>query len=361
MGYIYKQKGSRNFWIKYYRNGQPYRESSGSEKESDAKRLLQIREGDIARGRPVAPKAGQVMVDELIEDLKNEYKVNGRTSIKDLERRCRKHVLPFFGGRRASSITTADANTFIVARQDAGASRAEINRELSVLKRASSLAAKATPPKVMTMPYIPTLKENDTRTGFFEREQFEQIHKHLPDYVQPVITFAYITGWRTLSEILPLEWRHVDFQAGTVRLDPQMAKNKEGREFPFTAELRKVLEEQRARAATLRREEGIVCPWVFPRRGKRFASYRKSWATACKKAGLPGRIPHDFRRTAVRNLVRAGVSEKVAMQMTGHKTRSVFERYNIVSPQDLVEAARRLDGAAGIVSGIVAARSATQP
>ena len=87
----------------------------------------------------------------------------------------------------------------------------------------------------------------------------------------------------------------------------------------------------------------MLISWVFHRGGKKVGDFRKSWETACKKAGVPGHIPHDFRRTAVRNLVRAGVPGRVAMQMTGHKTRSFFERYNIVSEGDLETAAKRLD------------------
>ncbi len=343
MGHIYKR--GKVYWVKYYRSGKSFRESSGSAKESDAKRLLRIREGDIARGIPVAPRVGRVKFDELADDVINDYKINKKRSLRHLEIRLNKHLIPFFGGRRAAAITTADIRKFVARRQEAGASNGEINRELTVLRRAFNLGIQSE--KLMHKPYISLLKENNVRTGFFEPEQFSSLHKHLPDYLKPFAHFSYITGWRR-GEISGLELRQVDFEAGRVALDPGTTKNDEGRIFPFTRELRELLENQKERTLKLQREEGKVIPWVFyrhTRTGKIWPirDFRKAWKTACKKAGVPGRIPHDFRRTAVRNLVRAGIPERVAMQMTGHKTRSVFERYNIVSEGDLDAAARRLD------------------
>jgi integrase len=185
------------------------------------------------------------------------------------------------------------------------------------------------------------------RTGFFEREQIDEILAHLPKATRPVVEFAYITGWRIPSEVLPLQWRHVDFEARVVRLDPHTTKNDEGRTFPFTDALEELLKAQKAEHDALKSID-VLCPWIFHRtgpkvKGKRIKAFIKAFKAACAKAGLPGRIPHDLRRTAVRNLVRAGIPERVAMQMTGHKTRSVFERYNIVSECDLVEAARKLN------------------
>jgi integrase len=110
-----------------------------------------------------------------------------------------------------------------------------------------------------------------------------------------------------------------------------------------TTELRTILEAQRAYTDRVQRTEGALVPFVFHRNGKPITAFTKAWKHACVAAGCPGRIPHDFRRTAVRNLVRSGVPERVAMQMTGHKTRSVFERYNIVCEADLFEAARRYE------------------
>jgi integrase len=287
----------------------------------------------------------------MAEDLITDYSINKRRSIEELKRRCRLHLSPFFAGRFASAITTAEVRRFIALRQQAGAANAEINRELAALKRAFSLAVQAG--KLMHKPHIPMLQENNVRTGFFEREQFESVRHHLPENLRPMVTFAYITGWRLPSEILPLQWRQVDFQAGTVRLDAGATKNDEGRVFPFTQELRGVLESQKAKTDALQRQRGILCPWVFHRAGRPIRRFRGAWAAACKEAGLPGRIPHDFRRTAVRNLVRAGVSERVAMMMTGHKTRSVFERYNIVNEGDLRDAAARLDRAADTISDTI--------
>jgi integrase len=216
-----------------------------------------------------------------------------------------------------------------------------INRELTAIVRAFSLGIANG--KIATMPKIQMLKENNARKGFFELKQFQSVRKHLSEDIQPVTTFSYITGWRMRSEVWPLQWPNVDFKAGIVRLDVGTTKNDKGRIFPFTAELRKLLKAQRAKTDRLQKAKGIIIPWVFHRDGKQIKEFRRSWKTACKQAGLPGKIPHDFRRTAVRNLVRSGVPESIAMQMTGHKTRCVFDRYDIVDESDLFDAARKLE------------------
>ena len=146
-----------------------------------------------------------------------------------------------------------------------------------------------------------------------------------------------------------LEWRQVDFGAGEVRLDPGKTKNGEGRTFPMTRDLRELMDRHRAITETLQRRLKVVCPRVFHRAGQPIKSFRVAFRTACTEAGCSGRVLHDFRRTAVRDLVRAGIPERVAMQMTGHKTRSVFERYNILSAGDLSEAAKRLDAVTGTI------------
>ena len=344
-----KYKRGHIWWVKYYRNGQPMRESTKSCKESDANQLLKLREGDIAKGLPVTPKIGRLTVDELLEAVTNDYEVNKRKSFRDAKGRIKNHLLPYFGGRKAVSITTSEINKYIAHRQQGqdGASNATVNREVELLKRGYSLALQGG--TLLTKPHCPMLKENNVRTGFFEREQFESVRKHLPEHYRNAVTFCYITGWRSLSEVLPLQWRQVDFKAGIIRLEPGTTKSGKGRTIFFQqiAELRSVLEEQKAGSEILQKEKGVIVPWVFHRKGKRIIDFRKAWATACNKAGLPGRYKHDFRRTAVRNLVRAGISENTAMEMTGHKTRAVFDRYDIVSESDLKQAATKLNESMG--------------
>jgi integrase len=336
------------WWIRYYVGGRPQCVSSNSEKKEDAKRLLKTREGDAVKGVPITASLGRVTFADAAADLIKDYQTNRRRSLRVVELRIKKHLTPFFSQRRLTSITTADVRAFTAKRQAAGASNATINRDLMLLKRMCVLAMQAG--KLTVRPYIPLLKERNIRQGFFEPEQLTSLRHHLPVHMQGIVAVAYVTGWRTPSEILPLEWRHVDLKAGEIRLDAGATKNGEGRVFPLTTELRRVLEEQHAVAEILTRENGTIPRYVFcyttgQKTGKPIteSGFNKAWRKARMRAGCPGRIPHDCRRTAVRNLVRAGVPERVAMQLTGHKTRSVFERYNIVSSGDLRDAARRLD------------------
>ena len=335
-------------------------------------------------GKPVTPKINKVKFDEAAEDLITEYKVNGRRSLAVLQRRIDKHLRPFFTGRRMADITTSDVHAYIAKRQATSitgpdgktieqhsASNAEINREIATLKRAFTLAIQAG--KLLTRPHIPMLREDNVRTGFFEPEQLRSVMAHLPEAIQPVIEFAAITGWRTSSEVLNLQWHNVDFDAGEVRLDPGTTKNSEGRVFPMTDALRTLLETRQAERDALKKR-GLISPLVFWRmverpqvtknddghRGKpmpkQITSFTKVWKSACKAAGCPGRIPHDLRRTAIRQLVRAGIPERVAMQMCGHKTRKVFENYNIVSEGDLKDAATKLNASATAATAAAAAR-----
>ncbi len=168
------------------------------------------------------------------------------------------------------------------------------------------------------------------------------MRRRLPEPLRPVVTFAYVTGWRVPSEVLTMTWNRVDFQAGTVRLEPGTTKNDEARVFFLAPELKACLEAQRAATDAAQRETGAIVPWVFHRGGRPIKDFRTAWTNACKAAGVPGRIVHDFRRTAVRNLERAGVSRSVARKMTGHKTEAVYRRYAIASEGDLRDAAKKL-------------------
>jgi len=220
-----------------------------------------------------------------------------------------------------------------------------------------NIAAQQSPPKIERVPHIPMLGENNVRKGFFEHADFLALRDALPSYLNSFVTFAYKTGWRA-SEIADLTWNRVDLEAGIVRLDPGATKNDEGRTVYLDDELKELFKSQlEERKRTRRSTES-----VFPNNdgtGK-IKDFRYKWNEACRSVGLgygyrldgkyveewdeklpAGPILHDFRRTAVRNMVRPGVPETVAMKISGHKTRSVFDRYNIVSEEDLKLAAQR--------------------
>jgi integrase len=208
------------------------------------------------------------------------------------------------------------------------------------LRRAFRLARRAK--RVAEVPELSLLSENNVRTGFFEPDQIEAVLVNLPDFLKPVIRTAFITGWRVPSEVLTRQRHHVDLDAGWLRLEPGETKNRDGRNFPLTPELREVIARQIEQTRAFELATGQIVPWLFHRNGKPIKDFRGAWAVACKAAGVPGRLVHDFRRTAVRNLERAGVPRSAAMKMTGHKTEAVYRRYAIVDEAMLQESAAKL-------------------
>lgn len=352
------------WWIRYYDGrGKRHEESTHTDKQTVAEELLKLREGDRAKGIPITPAIGRLRFDEAAADLLMDYQINGKRSHKNVKTTILAGALtPWFGGRRMTTISTTDVRAYIADRQAHGYANATINRELSALKRMFVLAMQAG--KLLQKPYIPKLAEDNVRQGFLERAQFEAIRDRLPPLYQALITLACYTGWRINSELLSLEWRQVDRAAGVLRLEPGTTKNRDGRTFKFgeLLEVRAAIDTLWDRHQALA-EKGTITPLVFCRlKGQRIRTFHKRWKTACTAAGYPTLVPHDFRRTAVRNLNRAGVPETVAMKITGHKTRAVFDRYDITSEEDLAEASRKLQAfATGTITGTVGGSGVVVP
>jgi integrase len=379
LGRIFKRGAV--FWIAYYYNGVEKRESSHSQNERQAQRLLKKRLGEIGAGKLVGPSEEKLTFDQLAEDLITDYEVNGKRSLKSVKLSIR-HLHGFFGFDKALSITTDRVRTYIAKRQQEIAenhrkrvaeklqaaqqlkerakalphsarvqrllaeanwleeeaegletvSNASINRELSALKRMFALAVQAG--KLSSKPHIPTLEENNARQGFLDHASFIKISSHLPNHLKDPVWFLYLSGWR-VSEMRALEWRDVDLPGKVLRLRPEISKNKKGRVLPLNGELLGIIENAQA-------SRRLDCNAVFHNDGARIGDFRKAWKSALITAGLGKKFVHDFRRTAVRNLTRAGNPEKISMELTGHKTRAVFDRYNIVSEADLTQATEKL-------------------
>jgi integrase len=352
MGSLY-QRGN-TWWIKYYRQGKSFRESSGSTKKMVAKKLLARKEGDIAKGKIPGVQFEKVIFEDLAQNFLNDYKINQKKSLAKAQRSVN-HLKKSFERVSIPQITTPAINAFVENRLNEGAANATINRELSALKRMLNLGLQQTPALVDRVPHIPMLEENNVRKGFFEHNEFLALRDALPDYLKGFVTFAYKSGWR-VSEVMGLKWSNVDLQKRTAWLEIGMTKNKEGRIIYLDDELIDVFNAQRK----AQKRGNVIMPYVFSNRkgDDRIKDFRKSWKTACIKARTSNRIFHDLRRTAVRNMVRSGIPERVAMMISGHKTRSVFERYNIVSEDDLMIAAKKqeayLDSQVGTVLGTMA-------
>lgn len=381
-GSVYERPDSAVWWIKCSRHGKPFRESTGFEVSTGnakqdkrnlekAEKKLEERLAEITTGTFTGPQIERVRIDELAEDFLREYRINGRKSLYQAERRWNVQLKPFLGGRRAVDVSSDVLARYVDRRQEAGAQNATINRELAALKRMFSLGAKATPAKVLRMPAFPHLREDNIRKGFLEDGQYTKLVEHSPGlWFRAMLEVGRTYGWRS-SELKTMRVKQVDLSARTIRLEPGTTKNREGREVTMTAPVYLLLNE----CVQGKGRDDHVFTREIKRKKKPvqlpIGDFRKTWWNVCIKAGLGqllcrncaelvtdskckcgstnlryvGLLFHDLRRTAARNYRRLGVGETVIMRIGGWKTRSVFERYNILTQADVAEAVTKLEKA----------------
>jgi len=328
MGRVFRR--GRVYWIAFYHRGNEIRESSGSEKEADARKLLKRRIAETQTGCFVVDEE-KVTFEDLAEGITTDYRLNGRRSIKSALENNLKHLRGFFGFDRAIDIPDR-YRAYQLRRIEQGASVATVNRESAMLRRMFSIAVDAG--KLSRRPRFKMLEGEKVRQGFVEHGDFLRLLGELASCVSQLVEFLYYSGWRK-SAGRNLEWKEIDTQGRTAKLKAEDSKNGEPWILPLSGRLWEIIQErQKARR--------LDCPFVFHLDGKKIGDFRKAWQSACKRAGLSGLLIHDLRRCAARNLSRAGVAEVVAMKITGHKTSSMYRRYRIIDEKEIREAQEKM-------------------
>jgi integrase len=357
-GGLFLRAGSKFFWAQYYQDGRPIRVSTKTHVRAEALAFLRKLLDGRDKGEVPVTDVKKLRYADLRQGLLDSYVALGNKSLKEradgtesiaglkaLDAFCGfKHtmsdgkIVVTDRGVSVAQLTTDFASRFVRARKAENVGNAAINRSLACLRRMLKIAKRAK--KIHDVPFIEFLKEPSARKGFLTIDKFDELVGLLPTHLRPLVTLLYFCGTR-IGETLQIEWSQVDLNSRTIRLEPEQTKTDEARILPLPPVLVMMLK------------------GVKPNTGLVFdgTNLRKEWMKACVAAGLgtltevegrpydpiySGLTLHDLRRSAVRNLVKAGVSEKVAMSISGHKTRSVFDRYHIVDETDVLDAMRKV-------------------
>jgi integrase len=378
-GRVYQPAGRKFFMVAYWgptKDGKLglIRESAQTRDRAEAESYLAKKLRDAANWRDgiartfETAKQKRVSVGDLLDDLLAEYERREVKSLDSIRFRVREgsSLRKAFGAMLTDALTPDRVVAYTDARRREGAAPATVNRETELLGRALHLALERQKiARAATMP--PRLRENNARHGFYETADFEKLASFLPEPLDDLARFAFMIGWRR-GELLGLRWEFVS--ETEVRIPD--SKNGEGRSVPVTASLVAILERRKA-ARSYSTPTGVaLSSLVFHRHGKPInrTVFGKQFRRAAEKAGLgkttkredgsveySGVIFHDLRRTAVRNMIRGGVPQSVAMRVTGHKTASMFTRYDITDAKDkagAIEAAARYAEATREKSNVVA-------
>src|SRR5579872_186714 len=343
-------KRGKFYWYEFTFDGRRVRNSTKQGDRETAKNLMSAERTRLSRVKSGLESADPTVkrktatIGELLDGLEKNYQSNGKASPQNLSTLAAARVA--FGTK--DGFTSDDAEKYIVKRLAAGVRPATINRVLEVVRRAFRVAKRPTPE-------IRHLSEKgNERKGFFSVQELEAVVANLPEDLQDFVRFAFATAWRK-GEVASLRWSGVEDEL--IRLRAADSKNGEARQVVIDGDLVEIIKRRRLQRAVKTPTGTALCEFIFHRQGEPIAEFRKSWARACVTAkvgtmvcskcqgegsGLScpackkptkyrGKIFHDLRRSGVRDMIRGGVPQSVAMKISGHKTASMFRRYDIAS------------------------------
>jgi len=348
-GSVYRRpdKTTGVYWVKFFDGGECHRESTGKrgdEGKAAAKDLLKVRQKEI-HAATFRPGADLLRMKDLGKLLVADYELKGRRSL-GRAKAALVHLEEYFDRTPATRIA-AKVPDYIRARRTEEedkpkAEDATVHYEIAVLRRCFTLAVRAG--LLAFRPVIENVSVSNARAGFVDGKAFGALLDHLPDHLELPIRFAYATAWR-VGEWSNLKWSDIDFHGEEIRLAGKVTKTGVPRTFPLVGEVKDIIDEAKARTDQWQREHGQVIPTVFwkPREGvaKPLGDFRTEWKDAVAAASLPWLLVHDLRRSAARRWSNAGVPDRVGMALGGWRTRSVYDRYGVVSKDDMRDGLER--------------------
>jgi integrase len=351
------QRGQVWYWTVRW-NGERLVFSTGTRLKSEAiewrsNKLVEMRTG--VNPATAKRKTGAITVNELLDDYVAHLRAKGRSSANIVECVLNARIRPAFGTRTASSINTTDSLVYRKKMRAEKIKDTTINRHLASFHAALVHAfRRQTPRKLDVVPYFEMADEsNNVRTGFIERDGYLKIRAALPNSLKPLFVCGYHVSTRK-GELLKIKWPMVDFQEGIIELEPRSTKNREGRYLPIYGDMGETLRKQKELRDRDYPDTEHVFFWhrddvtighggtrTIP--GGPLKKFYKSWDDAVVRAGYPDFLFHDLRRSAQRNMRKAGIDQSIRKKISGHKTDSMERRYNILDVADIKEAGKRME------------------
>jgi len=330
---LYKRKDSKFYWMTFRINGRKVVESTGETTKKAAEDVYFKRRQELKEGRvnPVWSDT-KISFSKLAEHYL-EWTKNQRAFIS--KKGFIKALLKAFGDLQLRSFSTRPVEEFQTYLLAKNKKPSTVNRHIATLKHMFTKAVEwemvgeETLRKVRRVKLLP---ENNRRLRYLSKEESQALIDASGPHLRPIVITALNTGMRR-EEILSLEWgKHVDLRHGFILLDK--TKNGDRREIPINSDLRETLQ------GLIRR---IDSPYVFvDKNGRRFKEVKRSFSTACRKAGLKDFHFHDLRHTFASQLVMAGVDLITVKELLGHKSIAMTLRYAHLAPGHKIKAVESL-------------------